>query len=240
MDNELIKIVSKNGKQLVSGRELHEFLKIGRDFTTWVKNQLDLVESSENIDYIRFPFKVEGNNATLYEYQLTIEIAKEICMIAGIAPRSNEETKKLSKEARKYFIECEKKIKDIQPSLPKTYKEALKELLSQVEENEKLQLENEEMKPKAEFYDTVTESNETFDMSKIAKIINVKGIGRNKLFQILRDKKILCKDNTPYQEYVDRGYFKLVEVTKGAMILHKTVVFQKGLDYIRKLIIQNN
>lgn len=231
MDNELIKIVSKNGKQLVSAKELYLGLGLNiSNWSKWCKN--NIVENdffSENVDYSSFVTGTSGDKSV--GYIITLEMAKHLAMMAR--------TEK-SHEYRNYFIKCENKLKENQPKLPKTYKEALKELLSQVEENEKLQLENQEMKPKAEFYDTVTESNETFDMSKIAKIINVKGIGRNKLFQILRDKKILCKDNTPYQEYVDRGYFKLVEVTKGAMILHKTVVFQKGLDYIRKLIIQNN
>lgn len=49
------------------------------------------------------------------DYILTIDIAKEICMCVGVAPRTNEETKKLSKEYRKYFIECEKKLKEIDP-----------------------------------------------------------------------------------------------------------------------------
>ena len=59
--------------------------------------------------------KGRGNNATLYEYVLTLDIAKEICMCVGVAPRTNEETRKLSKEYRKYFIECEKKLKEIDP-----------------------------------------------------------------------------------------------------------------------------
>ena len=40
MENELIKIKNDNGKQLVSGRELHEFLEVGRDFTTWIKGRI--------------------------------------------------------------------------------------------------------------------------------------------------------------------------------------------------------
>ena len=40
MENELIKIKNDNGKQLVSARELHEFLEVGRDFTTWIKGRI--------------------------------------------------------------------------------------------------------------------------------------------------------------------------------------------------------
>ena len=45
---------------------------------------------------------------------MKLDIAKEICMVVGVAPRTNEETKKLSKQVRKYFIECERRLKQLQ------------------------------------------------------------------------------------------------------------------------------
>ena len=109
--NNLIKIETKeNGQRLVSARELHEKLKVQQDFTDWIKKQLESVDAIENADFTRFPFKREGNNATLVEYAITVEIAKEICMVVGVSPRTNEETKALSKKFRRYFIECEKKL----------------------------------------------------------------------------------------------------------------------------------
>lgn len=106
---ELIKVTTnEQGQQLVSGRELHQALKVQQDFTDWIKKQLGSVDAVENEDFTRFPFKREGNNATLYEYVLTLDIAKEICMCVGVSPRTNEETRQLSKQIRKYFIECEK------------------------------------------------------------------------------------------------------------------------------------
>lgn len=109
-----------------------------------------------------------------------------------------------------------------------------------------LELENKEQKqklaeqqPKVEFFDEVAGSNDTIDMKEVAKILNVKNIGRNKLFEILRQNHILDKNNQPYQHYVDAGYFKVIEkkynLPDGSVkICLKTVVFQKGLDYIRK------
>lgn len=111
---ELIKVTTnEQGQQLVSGRELHQALKVQQDFTDWIKKQLGSVDAVENEDFTRFPFKREGNNATLYEYVLTLDIAKEICMCVGVSPRTNEETRQLSKQIRKYFIECEKKSQQI-------------------------------------------------------------------------------------------------------------------------------
>ena len=123
---------------------------------------------------------------------------------------------------------------------PKTYVEALRALADAEEEKERLSLENEEMKPKAEFYDTVAESSTTFEVGVVAKILNF-GIGRSKLFKFLRNEGILNPDNIPYQQYVDAGYFKVVEMPYGklngdTLVGKKTVVYQKGIDYIRKLL----
>lgn len=109
---ELIKVTTDDkGQQLVSARELYEGLKFDitkGNFVRWIEKQLKNVDAVENVDFTRFVFKDEGNNADINDYILTVEIAKEICMVVGISPRTNVETRKLSKQFRKYFIECEK------------------------------------------------------------------------------------------------------------------------------------
>lgn len=60
-------------------------------------------------------------------------------------------------------------------------------------------------------------------------------MGRNKLFSFLHENKILNKRNEPYQEYVDKGYFRQNGTTH---INLKAVVFQKGIDYIRQLVLK--
>lgn len=125
---------------------------------------------------------------------------------------------------------------------PKTYVEALRALADAEEEKERLALENEEMKPKADFYDNVTGSSDTIEIGEVAKVLNC-GIGRNKLFDFLRKEKVLMKNNIPKQHFVDEGYFRVIETkyTKpngDVSINLKTVVYQKGVDYIRKLLIK--
>ena len=70
-------------------------------------------------------------------------------------------------------------------------------------------------------------------------MLNIPNMGRNKLFSFLRESKILNKRNEPYQEYVDKGYFRQIETSwehNGTTHINlKTVVFQKGVDYIRQL-----
>lgn len=115
MNKELIKITTNDkGERLVSGRELHKGLKVEKAFSTWIQTQLENVDAIENIDF--FPLKEESSGGRPgIEYVLTVDIAKEICMCVGVSPRTNEETKKLSKEYRKYFIECERRLKEIDP-----------------------------------------------------------------------------------------------------------------------------
>lgn len=96
----------------------------------------------------------------------------------------------------------------------------------------------EQDKEKVQFFDTVTGSEDCIDMGQVAKVCNL-GIGRNRLFEFLRENKILDGKNSPYQTFIDRGYFRTIEssYTKPDGSTHisiKTVVFQKGVDFIIK------
>lgn len=130
---ELIKIKEASGQQLVSARELHEFLEVKSRFNDWIKNRITKYDFIDGIDYTKILVQCNrGQNE--YDFVISLDMAKELSMV-----ENNENGKK----ARRYFIACEKKLKEIvQPKLPSTYKEALIELLAKVEENEKLLLEN--------------------------------------------------------------------------------------------------
>ena len=98
----------------------------------------------------------------------------------------------------------------------------------------------EEMKPKAEFFDAVADSKTAISMNEVAKVLNIKGYGRNKLFEYLRDNKVLDRWNVPYQKYVDNGWFRVIEQhyqkNGEPIVTTKTLVYQKGVDGIRKMI----
>lgn len=96
---QIIKITEQNGKQAVSARELHAFLESKQDFTTWIKNRIDKYELINGVDYTLHKFM--ERNSWKHEYALTIDAAKELSMVEG-----NEK----GKQARRYFIECEKKL----------------------------------------------------------------------------------------------------------------------------------
>ena len=120
---------------------------------------------------------------------------------------------------------------------PKTYAEALRALADEAENAEALKKQNQLMQPKAELFDAVTDSKTAIPIGDVAKLLDI-GIGRNKLFEFLRQKSILTSDNRPYQKYIDSGYFRVIEqkyeVNGEVRINIKTLVFQKGIDWIRK------
>lgn len=115
------------------------------------------------------------------------------------------------------------------PAIPQTYAEALLEAGKLALENEKLQAQAEANAPKVIACDRLLDSSDSLDFMTFSKII---GIGRSRLFSTLRDMSILLANNTPYQRYIDRGYFKVIESTfsKGNKIslYSKTTITPKG------------
>lgn len=220
---ELIKIEQgENLEQLVSARDLYEFLESKQDFTDWIKNRIEKYGFIENENFTLHKFMVGKN--WKHDYILKLDTAKEIAMVEG-----NEK----GRQARLYFIEIEKYWN----SPDKIMAKALQIANKTINDYQKQIL---EYKPKAEFYDDIMQSDDTIDIGQLAKTLNVNGIGRNKLFEILREKKILDRRNIPYQNFVDAGYFRTIETSYtsgGDTKIHiKTVVFQKGVDYIRKIL----
>ena len=226
---ELIKITERNGKNVVSAKELYDFL--GYDRSQWSRwyqtNILNNEYAEDNVDYEAFDTVSNGNHTK--EFAITIDFAKELSMLSR--------TEK-GKKARLYFIKCEKKLMN-KFSIPQTYSEALLLASNQAKQIEEQSKQLEEQKPKVEFFDQVTDSKDAVDMKECAKILNM-GIGRNRLFEFLRSRSILDRKNLPYQIFIDKGYFRTVETSytksDGTNCINiKTVVYQKGMDYIRKI-----
>src|SRR5574344_1095639 len=98
-----------------------------------------------------------------------------------------------------------------------------------------------EQKPKVEFFDDIMSSNDVIDMAQVAKTLNL-GFGRNELFKILRSEGFLGENNEPYQAYINSGLFKTIPILYTTLygkkkINIKTVVYPKGLNKIRELIL---
>ena len=110
----------------------------------------------------------------------------------------------------------------------------------QAEMIEELQSKVSRLEPAANFAYQLCSSKDTIEIGECAKVLN-KNIGRNRLFEFLRNNNVLQSNNIPYQKYIDAGYFRVIESkyvtpTGETKISLKTVVFQKGVAYINKLL----
>jgi anti-repressor protein len=131
--NGMIKVYeTTEGKKVVDGRELWEGLSVKDTFANWIKSNLEVVDSIIDEDFdVWFKGDSELSQEELKllspqqrsrrgiseEYTLSIDVAKEISMITGANPRANSELKQKSKECRKYFIDIEKKYKQLQQDI---------------------------------------------------------------------------------------------------------------------------
>ena len=103
IESELVPVYETDkGIKVVNGRELHQVLQSGQDFSTWVKKRLSECDATENLEFERFHKKMESNNATMIEYIIKLETAKEMAML---------ERNEKGKQVRKYFITVEEKYK---------------------------------------------------------------------------------------------------------------------------------
>ena len=224
---ELIKVTEENGEQLVSAKELHEFLEVKSKFADWFKNRVSKYGFEENQDYVSISKNLENGGREI-DYVLKLDIAKELSMVEG-----NEK----GSQARKYFIECEKRLKN-QVKLPMTYKEALLELIKAEEEKEKLQLVIAEQKPLVEFADKMLGSKDSLLIRVYSKLLFDEGIkiGEKKLYSWFRENGYLNSKNEPYQQYME--YFEVKVSTYdtpfGTKTNTTTLIKPKGQLYFFK------
>lgn len=219
----LLPISNNNGSQAVNARDLHAFLGIGRDFTNWMKDQIERCDLAENQDYEVFAQNGENSKGgrPSKEYALSIGAAKEISMMSQ---------SEKGKTARRYFIACEEKLKTIatQFQIPQSFSEALMLAARQAEQIEMQQKAIEakeqkikEDKPKVLFADAVVAAENSILIGKLANILKQNGIkiGQNRLFEWMRNKGYLCKFgekyNQPTQYSMELGLF---EVTYNTVV----------------------
>ncbi|MGO0885183.1 antA/AntB antirepressor family protein, partial [Clostridioides difficile] len=105
-------------------------LEVEKDFSDWIKSNLENVDAVEGIDFSTLKGKTsEQGGRPSIEYILNLEIAKEICLVAGASPRANKELKRNSKNYRKYLIAVEEKYK-VSNNLTKTQLNQINDIVS--------------------------------------------------------------------------------------------------------------
>ena len=124
--------------------------------------------------------------------------------------------------------------------IPDNYADALTFAGEQVKEVQRLTAENAVLQPKADFYDVAMSTDDFVNMNTVAKILNYKNMGQNNLYKFLRENGVLQQDNRPYQQHMDKGYFKVVtrvfSTVEGNVTKYQTFVSQRGIDAIRRLL----
>lgn len=243
--NELIQVNYDNDRPTVLARDLHEFLEVQTPYHKWFPRMCEY-GFSENIDYMMMDKNVLRSDGTKmpqiqHDAQLTIEMAKEICML-----QRNER----GKQARQYFIQLEKDWNSPEFVMARALKMANSRLGRLEERTIHLEQKIEQDKPKVLFADAVSTSQNTILIGDLAKILRQNGVemGPNRLFQWLRENGYLIKQkgsayNMPTQKSMELGLFKIKETcvthSDGHTSINRTPkVTGKGQVYLLNKILK--
>ncbi len=236
--NELIKVKIKDDVQVVSARELHKGLGLTTRFSKWVtQNFKNFLEDEDFTSVTGVTDMPNGGTKVIQDYAITISMAKELCMMSHT---------ELGKKYRKYFLELERKWNDPQEVVKRGYA-----ILQN--ENARLKIENQAMKPKALFADSVATATTSILIGELAKIIKQNGadkltvggkviaMGPNNFFKWLRENSYLISRkgtdyNMPTQKAMKLELFEVKESTRtlpdGHTAINKTTkVTGKGQIY---------
>ena len=228
--NELLRVTYDNDRITVSARELHKFLEATERFGSWFDRmrQYGMTEGEDFTGVKSFTVVNNGAQRELQDYQLTIECAKEICML-----QRNDK----GKMARQYFIQLEKDWNSPDKVMARALLMANRRLEAQDRRIE-------EMRPKEIFADAVSASKTSILVGELAKLISQNGvdIGQKRMFNWLRENGYLIKGkhrsdyNMPTQRSMEMDLFEIKESTvahsDGRITLNKTVkVTGKGQQY---------
>ncbi|WP_375693862.1 antA/AntB antirepressor family protein [Bartonella sp. AD24XZML] len=162
-------VIDQETVQTVNARDLHAFLEIKARFNDWIKNRINKYNLLENQDYLvftNFGENLQGGRPSK-DYHLTLSVAKELSML---------ENNKKGRKARLYFIECERRLKQVATpqidySKPEALLGVLNHLQSQIEQKDHVIA---ELAPKAEALEGLKRSDGLFGLIEAAKMLEVR------------------------------------------------------------------
>lgn len=232
----LIKIEERNGEQLVSGRDLHEFLEIGTPYKKWFDRMCEY-GFSENVDFITVGQKcpiANGGFQEITEHLMKISMAKELSML-----QRNER----GKQAREYFIKCEEAWNSEDMVLARALQIQNKKILGYKEHIEVLENKIKEDAPRVSFAETIEKASDCILVREFSKIIANEGIhlGEKSLYKWFRENGFIFKNSTePMQSAVQRGLFKVservIKAVTGDIVRSTTKITGKGQIYFLGLL----
>lgn len=204
--NELIPINYEGEQPTVSARELHKGLEIKSKYADWFKN-MSAYGFTENIDYFTVSKNLENGGRTI-EHEISVDMAKQICMIQ----RSEK-----GRQYRQYFLDLEKAWNTPEQVFARALKMAGQTIAKLKDTNKSLAEKIEADRPKTIFADAVSTSHTSILIGDLAKLICQNGVqtGQKRLFQWMRENGYLMKSgasyNMPMQRYIEQGLFEVKE-----------------------------
>ena len=230
---ELIKVQERDGEQLVSGRELHQFLESSERFSKWWERMVGY-GFEENKDYTLYQKVHPQNKQEIIDYLMKISMAKEISML-----QRNEN----GKEARSYFIKCEEAWNSDEIVMARAILIQNKKILGYKEKIDILEKKIENDAPRVSFAETIEKASDCLLVREFSKLIATEGIhlGEKKLYRWFREKGFILKNSTePTQTAVQKGLFKVAErvvkAVTGDIISTTTRITGKGQVYFLDLL----
>jgi len=186
----------------VSGRELHEFLEVGTAYKDWFPRMAEY-GFTDGVDYTPLIFEHPQNKQPCTDHRLTIDMAKELCMIQ----RSEK-----GKIARQYFLALEKAWNSPEAVMAQALKMADRQILSLRQTNSELTVQNAITKPKADYFDELVDRNLLTNFRDTAKELH---IGPKEFVSFLLERKYLYRGSggklLPYSRRADEGLFEIKE-----------------------------
>ena len=233
--NDLIQIHYDNaGCPTVSGRELHEALGVETPYTTWVKRMCEY-GFSENVDFATCFPNLESENQhggqNKIDHQLTIPMAKELCML--------QRTDK-GKQMRQYFIAVEEQWNSPDAIMARALQLSSAKLKEMQITVSALTVENQIMKPKAEYFDELVDRNLLTGIRETAGELGVK---QSQFVAFLLEKKYMYRDKrgklTAYAKPLADGLFERKECVNEKTQWKGTqdLVTPKGRETFRLLLV---
>jgi len=208
--NELIPINYEGEQPTVSARELHTGLEITDRFSRWFE-RMSAYGFSEGNDFTSVKSSTLVNNGAereITDYRISIDMAKQICMIQ----RSEK-----GRQYRQYFLDLEKAWNTPEQIFARALKMADQTIANLKDTNKSLVEKIEADRPKTIFADAVSTSHTSILIGDLAKLICQNGVqtGQKRLFQWMRDNGYLMKSgasyNMPMQRYIEQGLFEVKE-----------------------------
>nr|DAS98254.1 MAG TPA: hypothetical protein [Caudoviricetes sp.] len=202
--NELIKINYESDRPTVLARDLHGFLEVETPFHKWFPRMCEY-GFTEDEDYRTFLSNRSDGlpGKSRQDAQLTIDMAKEICML-----QRNEK----GKQARQYFLQLEREWNSPETVMSRALRMAEERLERFKTINANLSVQNAIMQPKAEYFDGLCDRESLTGVRETAKLL---GLKQNDFVKWLIDHKYIYRDKRgrlmPYAEHVDSGLFTVKE-----------------------------